>query len=193
MGDFASCRNKLIIMSQVSKQTIARVSSLLLSVAIVIFIKFFLLFPPSLSLSLYQRGPCFTRYKTFRYMSLRLSFQWGAKDAEIKDPSVENPELKGSPFKTWSMSEFSPACSPTARNFFLSKVLPKVYLPGTFACIFFSKTSPEIFKSESKTCVKWVRDIVEVLMLLSCLLQVNLCSVSGFFVVVVVVVFKGEM
>ena len=35
----------------------------------------------------------------------KLSFafpQWGAADAEIKVPSVENAELKGSPFKAWS-------------------------------------------------------------------------------------------
>ena len=31
--------------------------------------------------------------------------QWGTADAEIKIPSVENPELKGSPFKAWSRSE----------------------------------------------------------------------------------------
>ena len=27
--------------------------------------------------------------------------QWGAADAEIKVPSVESTELKGSPFKAW--------------------------------------------------------------------------------------------
>ena len=34
--------------------------------------------------------------------------QWVTADAEIKDPSVENPELKGSPFKAWSRSRISP-------------------------------------------------------------------------------------
>ena len=29
--------------------------------------------------------------------------QWGAADAEIKVPSVENTELDGSPFKAWGM------------------------------------------------------------------------------------------
>ena len=33
--------------------------------------------------------------------------QQGTVDAEIKDPSVENPELKGSPFKAWSRSVYS--------------------------------------------------------------------------------------
>ena len=30
--------------------------------------------------------------------------QWGAADAEIKVPSVENTELKCSPFKAWGRS-----------------------------------------------------------------------------------------
>ena len=33
--------------------------------------------------------------------------QWGAADAEIKVPSVENTELKRSPFKAWSRSVYS--------------------------------------------------------------------------------------
>ena len=35
--------------------------------------------------------------------------QWGAADAEIKDPSVEIPELQGFYFKIWSRSEYSHA------------------------------------------------------------------------------------
>ena len=36
--------------------------------------------------------------------------QWGAADAEIKVPSVENTELKGSHFKAWSRSVNSHTC-----------------------------------------------------------------------------------
>ena len=36
--------------------------------------------------------------------------QWGAVDAEIKVPSDENTELKGSPFKAWSRSVHSHTC-----------------------------------------------------------------------------------
>ena len=36
--------------------------------------------------------------------------QWGAADAEIKVPSVENTELEGSPFKAWGRSIYSHAC-----------------------------------------------------------------------------------
>ena len=72
----------------------------------------------------------------------RLAFlQQGTVDAEIKDPSVENPELKGSPFKAWSRSEYSHACFTHCQGF-----LPwtNFYPPGPFTCIF-SKTSPEFF------------------------------------------------
>ena len=41
---------------------------------------------------------------------MRASQQSDTADAEIRDPSLENPELKDSPFKTWSRSEHSPAC-----------------------------------------------------------------------------------
>ena len=37
----------------------------------------------------------------------RHSPQWGAADAEIKVPYVENTEHKGSPFKAWSRSVYS--------------------------------------------------------------------------------------
>ena len=36
--------------------------------------------------------------------------QWGAADAEIKVPSVENTELSGSPFKAWSRSVYGHTC-----------------------------------------------------------------------------------
>ena len=35
--------------------------------------------------------------------------QWGIAEAEIKETSVENPELKGFPFKAWSGSVCSRA------------------------------------------------------------------------------------
>ena len=43
--------------------------------------------------------------------------QWGAADAEIKVPSVENTELKGSPFKTWSRSIYSHTCYAHCQGF----------------------------------------------------------------------------
>ena len=36
--------------------------------------------------------------------------QWGAADAEIKVPSVENTELEGSPLKAWGRSVYSHTC-----------------------------------------------------------------------------------
>ena len=40
-------------------------------------------------------------------LSCRKLPQWGAADAEIKVPSVENTELKGFPFHAWSRSVYS--------------------------------------------------------------------------------------
>ena len=64
--------------------------------------------------------------------------QWGSADAEIKDPSVESPELKSALFKAWSRSVYG--WPPTARDFFLATFYP----PGPFTCIV-SKTFPECF------------------------------------------------
>ena len=61
---------------------------------------------------------------------------WGAADAEIKVQSVENTELKGSPFKTWSRSVYSHTCY----TYFLAYV----YLSSPFTCILF-KTSANFF------------------------------------------------
>ena len=66
--------------------------------------------------------------------------QWGAADAEIKVPSVENTELKGFPFKTWSRSVYSHTCYAYWKGFFLAYFYPS----GPYTCIF-SKTSPEFF------------------------------------------------
>ena len=43
--------------------------------------------------------------------------QWGAADAEIKIPSVENTELKCSPFKAWSRSVCSHTCCSYCHGF----------------------------------------------------------------------------
>ena len=66
--------------------------------------------------------------------------QCGAADIEIRVPSGENTELKGSPFKAWSRSVYSHHATLTARDFFLAYFYPSV--PFTYI---FSKTSPEYF------------------------------------------------
>ena len=43
--------------------------------------------------------------------------QWGAVDSEIKAPSDENTELKGSPLKAWSRSEYCHACYAYCQGF----------------------------------------------------------------------------
>ena len=50
--------------------------------------------------------------------------QWGAADAEIKVPSDENTELKGSPFKAWSRSVYCHACYAYCQEF-----LPYEFIP----------------------------------------------------------------
>ena len=47
----------------------------------------------------------------------RLSPQWGAADAEIKIPSVENTELEGSPFKAWGRLVYSRTCYAYCQGF----------------------------------------------------------------------------
>ena len=69
------------------------------------------------------------------------AFRWGTKDAEIKVPSVENLELKGSPFKALSRSEYSHACFTYCQGFLPWTIF---YSPGPFISRF-SKTSPEFF------------------------------------------------
>ena len=58
------------------------------------------------------------------YLSSRLVPQWGVADAEIKVPSDENTELKGSPFKAWSRSVYDMHATLTARDFFLADFYP---------------------------------------------------------------------
>ena len=65
--------------------------------------------------------------------------QWGTADAELKVPSVENTELKDSPFKAWGRSVLSHTYM-AARDFFLANFYPSS--PFTYI---FSKTSPEFF------------------------------------------------
>ena len=53
------------------------------------------------------------------------TWQWGAADAEIKVPSVENTELKDSAFKAWSRSVYiATHATLTTRDFFLAYFYP---------------------------------------------------------------------
>ena len=62
--------------------------------------------------------------KARTYADSRNFPQWRAADAEIKVPSVENTELEGSPFKTWSRSVYSHTCYAYCQGF-----LPRLFLP----------------------------------------------------------------
>ena len=57
------------------------------------------------------------RYRFIREYAIHVSPQWGAADAEIKVPSDENTELKGSPFKAWSRPVYSHTCYAYCQGF----------------------------------------------------------------------------
>ena len=64
--------------------------------------------------------------------------QWGAADTEIKVPSVENTELKRSPFTAWSRSVYSHTCYAYCQGF-----LSCLFLHVRSIHLHFSKTSPD--------------------------------------------------
>ena len=84
-------------------------------------------------------------------ISYRLS-QRGAGDTKIKVPSVENTEVKSSPFKFRSRSVYIALhASLTARDFFLDNF----FLFGSFTCIFFqnlSRVFPVLAVANTESC-----------------------------------------
>ena len=78
--------------------------------------------------------------------------QWGAADAEIKVPSVENTELKCSHCKAWSRSVYSHTCYTYCRGFPPANFYPS----GPFNCIFFQNLSqvfPVLAMANTSFCV----------------------------------------
>ena len=51
------------------------------------------------------------------FLSLAFSPQLGTADAEIKDSSDENPQLKVSPYKAWNRWEYSLSCFTYCQGF----------------------------------------------------------------------------
>ena len=73
-------------------------------------------------------------------------------EAEINDPSVESPELNGSPFKPGVGQSTAMPASPTARDVFLAKL----YSSGPFTCIFFQRllrVFPVLAVANTGSCV----------------------------------------
>ena len=61
---------------------------------------------------------CLAGYNGVNSMSPRvIPPQWGAADAQIKVPSDEDTELKGSPFIAWSRSVYSHTCYAYCQGF----------------------------------------------------------------------------
>ena len=66
-------------------------------------------------------------------MSLHLNpLQWGAADAEIKVPSVENTELEGSPCKAWGRSVYSHACYAYFQGSLSCTVLNRLHIGHSY-------------------------------------------------------------
>ena len=108
-------------------------------------------------------------------LSLSATYRNLTFTSEIKDPSVKNPELKGSPFKAWSVGQYiAMHATPTARDFFLANFYPS----GPFTCMF-SKTSPEFFLCWLwlTPVLVWARRVREVLLLL---ITDNWCRFPGW-------------
>ena len=66
--------------------------------------------------------------------------QWGAADAEIKGPFVENTEVKDSPFKAWSRSVCCHTCYAFCQGF-----LPYLFLPFWSIHLHFFQNLSQIF------------------------------------------------
>ena len=66
--------------------------------------------------------------------------QWGAADAEIKVPSVENTEFKSSPFKIGSGSVYSHTCYTYCKVF-----LPRLFLPFRSIHVHFFQNLTRVF------------------------------------------------
>ena len=63
-----------------------------------------------------------------------LAPQWDTAGAEIKDPSIENLELKGFSFETWSRSVYIPMhASPGARDLFCANFNPSSPFTSIFS------------------------------------------------------------
>ena len=71
---------------------------------------------------------------------------------KLRAPSVENPELKGSPFKAWSRPIYSHACFTNCQGF-----LADLYPPGPFTCIFspnLSRVFPVLAVANTGSCME---------------------------------------
>ena len=78
-----------------------------------------------------------------------ISLQWGAADAQIIVPSVENAELVDLPLKPGVGKYIVIRTTPTARDSFLANVYPS----SPFTCIF-SQNLPEFF-----LCRLWLKPV----------------------------------
>ena len=84
-------------------------------------------------------------FKVLASLQPDLAPPWGAADTEVKIPSVDNTELKGSPFEAWSRSAYSHTCYGYCQGF-----LPCLILP-------FQSTHLRFFLNLSRFLLCWLR------------------------------------
>ena len=88
----------------------------------------------------------------FVFVFLVLIPQWGAADAEIKVPVVENTELKRSPFRAWSRSAYS-----HTNNAYCQGFLPRWFLLFLSIYLHFfqnlSRVFPVLAVANTESCV----------------------------------------
>ena len=99
----------------------------------VLVIVFSILYETDLAVMLVQRTPL-----VLLIFSPSSAPQYVTADAEMIDPSVENPEFKGSPFYVWSRSGYCLACFTCCQGFLPST---NFYLPRPFTFICFQNLS----------------------------------------------------
>ena len=76
---------------------------------------------------------------------------WGATDAEIKIPSVENTELECFPFKPGIGQCIAKHATRTARDFFLANFYPSGLFPAFFPNV--SLVFPVLAVANTGSCV----------------------------------------
>ena len=82
--------------------------------------------------------------------------KWHTAYAEIQDPAIENPELKGSSFRAWSRSEYSHTCFTYCEGFLF---WTNFYSSDPFTCIFPKPLPSFSCVSLSTPVLVWARRI----------------------------------
>ena len=117
-----------------------------------------------------------------QFSHVTMNPQWGTADAEIKIPSVENPELTNAlPLKPGVCQNIAMHASPTTRNFFLVLILTlQVHSPS-----FIPNPLPAVFVLAAFSVDRTVsRTVIPLLIcsLITCVLTSGIIILNVWFV-----------